>query len=54
MLRELDALILESIVMSGTFVVKGVFNTASGKFGIGNVNNYLYLDIRYAFRQIME
>ena len=40
--------------MSGTFLVREVFNTASGKFGIGNVNNFLYLDIRYAFGQILE
>ncbi len=40
--------------MRGTFTVKQVFSTASGKFGIGNVNNYAYLDINYAFQQIMR
>lgn len=42
------------MVLRGTFIVKQVFNTASGKFGIGNVNNYAYLDSKYAFQQIMK
>ena len=53
MIAELNTLILDSIVLRATFEVRQVFNTASGKFGIGNVNNYLYLDIRYAFNQIL-
>lgn len=34
--------------------MKEVFDTASGKFGIGNVNNFVYLDIRYALQQMLN
>ena len=40
--------------MEGTFTVKETFSTASGKFGIVEVNQYVYLDIRYAFQQIIK
>lgn len=38
----------------GEFIVKEVFDTASGKFGIGHVNNYVYLDIRYGLQQMLN
>ncbi len=44
----------DSFALRGTFTVKQVFGTASGKFGIGAINNFIYLDIKYAFRQIIE
>ena len=42
------------MIVQGSFQVKEVFDTASGKFGIGSVNNYVYLDIKFAFQQMIN
>jgi len=34
--------------------VKDIFSTASGKFGIGQISKFVYLDIKYAFQQMIE
>ena len=39
-------------MLNGQFIVRQVFSTASGKFGIGHVNNFVYLDIKYALQQM--
>lgn len=41
-------------MISGEFIVRQVFDTASGKFGIGHVNNYIYLDLKYALQQMFN
>ena len=33
--------------------MKEVFDTAAGKFGIGHVNNYIYLDLQIAYQQMV-
>lgn len=54
MIRELNELIDGSISIKGNFTVKQTFGTASGKFGIGIISNFIYLDIKYAFQQMIE
>lgn len=53
-MNELSVLEATELTMSGKFRVKEVFDTSSGKFGIGQVNNYIYLDIRWALQQMVN
>ena len=41
-------------MLEGEFTVREVFDTASGKFGIGQVNQFVYFDICYALQQIIN
>lgn len=34
--------------------MRRVFQDSSGKFAVGETSNYIYLDIQYAFRQMIN
>jgi hypothetical protein len=53
-MREINKLMEKDLNLTGKFRVREVFDTSSGKFGIGQVNNYVYLDIRWALQQIIN
>lgn len=52
-LKELNEMI-SSYDLMGQFEVLETFDTAAGKFGIGKVNNYVYLDLTQSFHQIVN
>ena len=47
-------LINDPLLIKGNFIVKDNFGTSSGKFGIGQISKYIYLDIKYAFKQMIQ
>lgn len=51
---ELNFILGNSVVFIGTFIVGGVFEEALGKFPVGTVNNYIYLDSENAFQHIVQ
>ncbi len=53
-MKEINKLMEKDLNLTGKFRVREVFDTSSGKFGIGQVNNYVYLDIRWALQQIIN
>ena len=52
--QELDRLINSNLGVGGMFSVRNTFDTASGKFGIGKVNSFVYLDINLALQQMVN
>ena len=53
-MQEIALLLRPQVSLTGQFTVKYTFDTAAGKFGIGHVNNNVYLDLRSAFQQIVQ
>jgi hypothetical protein len=53
-LKEINSLLSSNVALKGQFEVRETFDTAAGKFGIGHVNNYVYLDINIALQQIVQ
>lgn len=51
--QEIQQLLHNSRVLAGNFTVGKTFDGAEGKFGMGTVDNNLYLDLRYAPAQMV-